>query len=134
MITFDTSGLLAYMATQSRHYEVVRKTVDADPGPYYIPVGALAEMTFMIERDFPPGVEDAFVADLTEGSYSPYWEARDLARIQELMRRYSDLPLGFADAAIVTCAERHGGRVITLDRRHFDVVARGEGTITVVPT
>jgi predicted nucleic acid-binding protein len=33
-----------------------------------------------------------------------------------------DLPLGFADAAVIACAESKGGRVLTLDRRHFDVV------------
>ena len=30
------------------------------------------------------------------------------------------------------CAERNGGKVVTLDRRDFGVVAR-EGTITVLP-
>jgi predicted nucleic acid-binding protein len=42
------------------------------------------------------------------------------------------LPLGSADAAVIACAERHGGRVLTLDRRHFGVVER-EGTISLVP-
>jgi hypothetical protein len=39
--------------------------------------------------------------------------------------------LGAADAAVVACAERNGGRVLTVDR-DFGVVA-GEGTITVLP-
>jgi predicted nucleic acid-binding protein len=33
---------------------------------------------------------------------------------------------------VIACAERNGGRVLTLDRRDFDVVA-GEGVITVLP-
>lgn len=56
----------------------------------------------------------------------------DLARIRALVRRYADLPLGFADAAVIACAEREGGRVLTLDTRHFGTVAR-EGTITPSP-
>jgi predicted nucleic acid-binding protein len=46
--------------------------------------------------------------------------------------RYADLPLGFADASVIACAERHGGRVLTLDLRHFGVVA-GEGRLTLIP-
>ena len=45
--------------------------------------------------------------------------------------RYKDLPLGFGDAAVVACAERTGGRVLSFDRRDFSVVA-GEGTITLL--
>ena len=56
----------------------------------------------------------------------------DPPRIRELMARFSDLHLGYADAAVIACAERNGGRVLTFDRRDFDVVAR-DVPITVVP-
>ena len=51
----------------------------------------------------------------------------DLARIRELVRRYADLPRGLADATVIACAERHGGKLLTLDQRHVGVVAR-DGT------
>jgi uncharacterized protein len=57
---------------------------------------------------------------------------QDVPRIRTLVRRYADLPLGFADAAVIACAERYGGRVLTLDLRHFGVVAR-EGNLTLLP-
>ena len=47
------------------------------------------------------------------------------------LARYRDLPLGFADAAVVAMAERNGGLVLSLDR-HFHMVAQ-EGTIRVLP-
>jgi hypothetical protein len=53
-----------------------------------------------------------------------------ISRTHELMRRYADLPLGFADAAVIACAERHRGRVLTLDLRDCGMVAR-EGRITL---
>ena len=34
--------------------------------------------------------------------------------------------------AVIACAERHGGRVLTLDVRHFGTVAR-EGKISLLP-
>lgn len=58
--------------------------------------------------------------------------ARDFPRIRKLVERYADLPLGYADAAVVACAERSGRRVLTLDRRDFGVVS-GEGSITILP-
>jgi hypothetical protein len=36
------------------------------------------------------------------------------------------------NAAVVACAERNGGQVLTLDRRDVGMVAR-EGTISVLP-
>ena len=76
---------------------------------------------------------EGFVLDLEEGGFSLECGEEDLPRIRELVHRYVDLPLGFADASVISCAERtSGGRVLTLDRRHFGVVA-GEGKITLLP-
>jgi predicted nucleic acid-binding protein len=44
--------------------------------------------------------------------------------------RYADLPLGFADAAVIACAERAKAEVLTFDRRDFEVVRR-EGTFRI---
>lgn len=56
----------------------------------------------------------------------------DFPRIGQLIKRYADLKLGFADASVIACAERSGGRVLTADRRDFGVVAR-EGRIEILP-
>jgi predicted nucleic acid-binding protein len=43
-----------------------------------------------------------------------------LGRCQELMARYADTPMDYADATLVAMAEEFGiGRVLTLDRRGF---------------
>jgi predicted nucleic acid-binding protein len=61
-----------------------------------------------------------------------YVDKTTIARVRLLMRRYADLSLGVVDAAVIACAERSGGRVMTFDLRDFGVVA-AEGTITIVP-
>jgi predicted nucleic acid-binding protein len=39
------------------------------------------------------------------------------------MARYKDLPLGFVDASLIVLAERHQiKRILTLDRRHFNLL------------
>ncbi len=106
-----------------------------DPGPYVVPAGILAEITYLIERRLGVRVLEGFIEDLESGGLTLDCGEEDLPRIRELVTRYADLPLGFADASVVACAEREGGsagRVLTLDRRHFDVVAR-EGWITPLP-
>lgn len=78
-------------------------------------------------------VLETFISDLeARGRFVLECGEEDLGRIRELVRRYADLPLGFADACVIACAERNGGRVLTLDLRHFGVVA-GEGKISVLP-
>jgi uncharacterized protein len=48
--------------------------------------------------------------------------ASDSARMRELMRKYRDLPMDLADAALVTVAERERiSRIFTLDQRDFEI-------------
>jgi len=59
----------------------------------------------------------------------------DLSRMRQLMQKYRDLPMDFADAALVTVAEREGiTRVFTLDRRDFEVYRPAKiGRFSLVP-
>ena len=46
----------------------------------------------------------------------------DVPRMRELMRKYRDLPMDLADAALVRVAERDRlRRIFTLDRRDFQI-------------
>jgi hypothetical protein len=63
-------------------------------------------------------------------------QTRDsLTRCRDLMRRYADLPMDFADATLVALAEETGlRRVFTLDRRGFLAYRPGgRGRFEVVP-
>jgi predicted nucleic acid-binding protein len=92
----------------------------------------LAEVGYMIETRLGSRVLGLFVEDLEAGAYQYECGAEDLPRIRVLVARYADLPLGLSDAAVIACAERSGGRVLTLDQRDFSVVAR-QARITLVP-
>ncbi len=133
MLTFDTSGVAALLDRKDRNHHACLEVLRRDAGPYIVPAGVLAEIAWYLEDRFPPQVARTFLDDLRNGAYIMHWDPGDLKRIQQLIDRYEDLPLGFSNAAVITCAERHGGRVLTTDRRHFKVVARGEGTITPLP-
>lgn len=50
-------------------------------------------------------------------------DAADIAAAKRIMVKYAELDPGLADASIVVLAARNGIRdVLTLDRRHFDVM------------
>ena len=103
-----------------------------DPGPWVVPAGILAEVAYMVEQRLGMSVLDKFLDDLQSSAFTLDCGDLDIARIRHLIRRYADLPLGFADASVVACAERRGGRVLTFDVRDFGVVSR-EGKISVLP-
>jgi uncharacterized protein len=60
----------------------------------------------------------------------------DVSRMAELMRKYHDLPMDLADAALVRVAERDRIRqVFTLDQRDFRVYRpAGLGRLSLLPT
>jgi uncharacterized protein len=132
VITLDTSGLFALMNRRDPAHQKVRKALLADPGPYLVPAGILGEISYLLERRYGIQALDAFLEDLESGTFRLDCGEGDLGRVRALASRYADLPLGFADAAVIACAERNGGAVLTLDRRDFGVVAR-EGRIVLLP-
>jgi uncharacterized protein len=60
----------------------------------------------------------------------------DVARMRELMRKYRDLPMDVADAALVRVAERERQRrIFTLDRRDFQIYHPSRiGRFSVLPS
>lgn len=132
MITLDTAGIVAALNRRDANYQAARRVLLTERRPFIVPAGILAEAAYMIERLMGQRVLQAFVADLIAGAFVLDCGEHDLNRAAQLIERYADLPLGLSDAMVIACAERHGGRVLTFDVRHFGVVAREE-TITVVP-
>jgi predicted nucleic acid-binding protein len=133
VITLDTSGLLALFDRKDPYHRACVSVFEEDSGPHLVPAAILSEIGWFLSTRFPPRVERAFLEDLLSGAYAPDWDSRDLRRISALTARYDDLPLGIADAAVVACAERNAGRILTTDFDHFTVVARGEKSILVLP-
>ncbi len=62
-------------------------------------------------------------------------DAGDVPRIRELMRKYRDLPMDLADAALVRVAEREKlRRIFTVDRRDFEVYRPARvGRFSILP-
>lgn len=131
LITVDTGALVALLDKKDPAHPTVRKVLIDDGGPYLVPAWILAEVGYFAEQRLGARTVDTLLGDLESRAYSIECGNDDVARIRQLVARYADLPLGVADAAVVACAERNGGRVLALDR-DFAVVAK-EGRIRVLP-
>src|SRR5439155_17416254 len=93
--------------------------------PTVVPVGILAEVDQVLGRRLAPAASLAFLEGIETGETLLDCGDLDLPRIRALMSRYAELPLGFADAAVVACAERNGGTVLTFARDALPAVSRG---------
>ncbi len=131
VITLDTSGLVSLVNARDPNHGKASAALAAAGRPYIVPTGILAEVAYLLESRMP-NAADAFLVDLESGAFIQDCGEETLPRVRELVQRYRNLPLGYADAAVVACAERNGGLVLTFDRRDFGAVAR-EGTIRIVP-
>jgi len=85
---------------------------------------------------FSPNAQDALWR-LLEGNALKILplDAADLPRMRDLMKKYRDLPMDLADAALVRVAEREKtSRIFTIDRQDFELYRpRGLRRFTNLP-
>jgi uncharacterized protein len=127
--TLDTSAVFALLNRKDADHLHVTDVLRMAKPLFYIPTGILAEITYLIEQRLGHNVLMSFLSDVRNSNFVLYCGDLDLPRVEILIERYKDLLLGFADAIVIACAERRGGRVLSLDK-HFWVVAN-ENTLVV---
>ena len=130
MIVLDTSAIYAFLNARDTHFGEVARLLQKYRDPYILPVAVLGELALFLETKHPDGSLDRFLGALESGDYLTDWHPGDIARTRELAHRYRSLSLGFTDSSVIACAERLNAAVLTLDFRHFPVVAR-EGTFKI---
>ena len=130
MIVLDTSAIYAFLNTKDVNHRTAIALLATTRSPYVLPLVALTELAWLVESRYGPFVFDRFLERVIAGEFRIDSGTDDLPRIRQLVRKYADLPLGFADATIIACTERLRTSVATFDLRHFPVVAR-EGTFKI---
>jgi uncharacterized protein len=101
-------------------------------GPTVVPLAILADVADVLDGRLGQIATVGFLRGLEQGDSLLDCGDGDVPRIRELMARFVDPPLGFTGAAVVACAERNGGDVLTFDRRVLEAVAR-EVPVSLVP-
>jgi predicted nucleic acid-binding protein len=132
MLVLDTSAVVALQDRRDQMYPAALAAIQEDPGPFILPVGILSEVDTLLSGR-APGATLHLLGSLIDGSLLLDCGDQDPPRVLELLERYRDLGLGYADASVIACAERNGGRVLSFDRRHLEVVER-DVPVSLVPS
>lgn len=123
-LIFDTGPLYAAMDKSDVDHAACAALLEGSDEPVLVPAPVVVELDWLAGARLGHEPFDAFLADVQDGEIAVIDLAReDYVRVRELLERYSDLKLGFVDAAVVAILERLGEtKLATLDRRHFTVV------------
>ena len=134
MTLLDAGPLVALVHASDQEHDRCRTALGSIRRPLCTVWPVITEALYLL--DFSWKAQDAVWAMLEEGGVTLIaLDAGDVPRLRELMRKYRDLPMDVADAALVTVAEREGiTRVFTLDRRDFEVYRPAKiGRFSLVP-
>jgi len=136
VIVLDTSGLLAFIDTDQHRHEDVKRSLEADPGPFLLSPFVAAEVDYLLLDRVGPAAELLFLSEVARGAYRlEGFGAEDVEQAAKVIGRYRDLRIGLADASLVILAAKVGTtRLLTLDERHFRAVrSLGGRAFTLLP-
>ncbi len=132
----DTSALLAYFDASEPDHAAVEQALAASTDLLIISPYVMAELDYLVATRHGVEAELAVLDELTGGA----WELvgfgpDDVKQARSIIAKYGDQEVGLADAANVVLAERYRTRtIVTLDRRHFEVLRPITGNrFTVLP-
>jgi hypothetical protein len=135
-VIVDTSALLAYFNAREPDHEAVSGVIDINDELLVVSPYVLAELDYLIAKRVGVDAELAVLRELSSGA----WElavvgVAELELTTSIIEKYSDQDIGLADASMVALADRYQTRtIVTLDRRHFDVLRPiGGGRFSIRP-
>ena len=124
MIIADTSALIAYLNEREHDHEEVVQALTATEEVLAVSPYVVAELDYMVASRGGVDAELEMLGELTSGAYLlADFGAEDLITAKSIIGRYRDQGIGVTDASLVVLADRYRTRtILTLDRRHFDVL------------
>jgi uncharacterized protein len=124
MIIADTSGLLAFFNRREPRHADAAAVFEQHFENIVVSPFVVAELDYLVASRLGVESEVSVIRELAGGAYDlAQLDADDLTSCALLIDRYADQDIGISDASIIVLAERHRTtRILTLDRRHFDVV------------
>ena len=129
MIVADTSGLLAFFNDKEPDHEAVRRVVESHDDPLVVSPFVIAELDYLLATRHGVDAELGVLAELGGGAYEVAAVGVDeLNKASAVVGKYRDQHIGVTDASLVVLAAAYRTRtILTLDRRHFDVLRPLDG-------
>jgi predicted nucleic acid-binding protein len=130
MIVLDPSAVAALLDPQAPNHGLARAALERSRQPTVVPAAALDRITHVAANGVGARAARAFLQGVVEGETLLDCGDLDLPRVVELLVRYEEVRLDLAAAAVVACAERLGGGVLSFDERLCAIA--GDGLIELV--
>ena len=109
-VIFDTGPLVAWFCPRDKHHDWARQAFAQIPVGGLICEAVLAEVCHLVAKD---GVARGKVLDLVEqGGLTPVFLGGEFPVLRELLNRYADTPMDFADACVVRLSEIHADSIV----------------------
>lgn len=134
MILVDAGPLVALIHADDREHGRCKEVFESLNEPLGTVWPALTEVMYLLGFSWR-AQEAAWELVEREAVRILPLDHADVPRMMELMRRYRDLPMDLADAALVRVAEREKlRRIFTIDRRDFEIYRPSRmGRFSIVP-
>ena len=120
-IVLDTGGLLAAIDGSQRFYDSAKGILKKTQTSLALSPFVLAELDYLISTRIGLNAELSILEEVGRGAYrlEPFSE-EEILTARQLVKSYSDLGVGLADASNMVLAHRHDTLdILTLDQRHF---------------
>lgn len=124
-IIVETSVLYSLMNNRDKNHKLVKNYFLNNKNIYYIlPSTIIPELCYLINTKLGSYFEIKFLEEINQNFNLEPIKDEDILRIIEILKKYDTLNIGYVDASIVAIAERLKiNKILTLDRKHFEVVA-----------
>jgi uncharacterized protein len=134
MILVDTSGLLAALDARSDCTARPRRAWQRPP-PLLLSPFVLAELDYLLATRVGLAARMSLLGEVQRGAlHLDTFSATDVRAAVAIIKRHADLAISLADASIVVLASRHKIQdVLTLDRRHFRLLAANDKPFRLLP-
>ena len=124
----DTGPFIAYLNRRDPAHESISAAIDGFRGQLATTSTVIGEVMYFVSQT--ANGPSAFVKLLLASriQIADFTQPSQLAVAVELMAKYSDTPMDFADATLVLLAEALGiSEIVTLDRRGFSTYRTSTG-------
>jgi uncharacterized protein len=132
----DSGAIYALYDARDRHHAAVVHVINNESGSVLVPMAILAEIDYLLRVRLGSRAVARFLEGIAVGAFSlePF-TPQDLIRCRVLLKKYADLDIGLADAAVIAAAERRGvPRILTVDERDFRAIRGADGKpFTLLP-
>jgi uncharacterized protein len=122
MIAIDTGAFVALFTQRDSNHRATQTALQVIQEPLITTYPVLTETCYFLQSRPGSMTPSQFLKQVSQGLVQIFQlQPHHLVRMTELMERYADRPMDFADASLVVLAEHLGhGRILTVDRRDFN--------------